>query len=974
MEEWLNRVLGVLKASRGEVIALETPTEGLARFYMERLRGYLPDKTLYIEFSPQDAFIPYSFVNRINMTLREGGTCPQRLTEGLKRGHTIVVFGLHLPKVNDPEILYVSHIEGDIVISEREGEGRVKPSPPDGPLLKAINDAMTDKKALVFEGFDYVVHASGPVRGLEFLRMLISRLKEEGKGAAILLSREVIDLYPELEEAKALADAVMFSPHPLKKGIHIYEGDESISVAVTSLPRDIARGRYGAEKYIVIGEDFAPEDMDFRVYNEIKRYVHEGYVNIVVDCVDELMRCCGVSSVYLFLKALYDMVQERGGCVYIIPFEGFMTLSSLICCTLGIDLMKINDEKSALKYLNGLTTLFPLVVMEQVHRADPETLRTIVSFALTEMGGNLLVTFSSQEVQAAHGLKHALLEDIRRNSLYYPLPAPTLSEFAEAIGLPEKAAEKLYRETGGDPTLVMAKDDRYLISPLERAGEAIMRLGRTERDVLISMWLMGGGADVDILREIAKEDYALDELASRGLIVMEGNVARFFNTLVAKAVEIYTSATVRSEVALRLLKLIKDPLQKLTVAERGGLRENALRVWKEAMNVLVERGALYTAADRLSSLINAGMYNGEMAYEGARLMLATGRVTEATRFIAIAESEGYDERKVIALKIKAIMAVGKLYSAYVYAEMHRDVLSEMGMESVIPQILLRMGMVKKAIRMIDEVKDYVERERLLGYLNVLIGDAKNALQHFVKVTEAHADQRSMNYRDFVNMLVVRANLDAGRTLPILEREATWTRGAGRREECVSLLNAMGILLRIQGKLQDALFCYQEALHHLKGENLPLLRGIVMLNHAEALYAYGNRDMAERAVYEALKEFSNVDSVPSIAHANLLLWEITGDDSHMEAARNLARDYEAKHLSDHIEMYISLSRGNSDDAIKRMRAYEHFTVALEMDCDALVQNRCGVMLNYLPAILSVKGCAEVRGNPATPLLLSFIILL
>ncbi len=974
MEEWLNRVLGVLKASRGEVIALETPTEGLSRFYMDRLKAHLPDKTLFIEFSPQDAFIPYSFAHRVNATIKKKGGRPRRLTEELKRGHIIVVFGLHLPRVDDPEVLYVSHIEGDIVISEREGEGRVKPSPPDGILFKAINDAMANKKALIFEGFDYVVHASGPERGLEFLRMLISRLREGGKGAAILVSRELVELYPELDEVKALVDSVIFSQHPLKEGIRIYEGEERVSVAVTSLPREIARGRYGADRYIVIGEEFTPEEMDFRIYNEIRRCVDDGYVDIVVDCVDELIRCCGASSVYLFLKALYDMVRERGGRVYIVPFEGFMTFSSLICCTLGIDLMEIKDEKSALKYLNGLTTLLPLVVMEHVHRADPETLRTIVSFAIGEMGGNLIVTFSSQEVQAAHGLKHALLEDLRRNSLYYPLPAPTLSEFAEAVGLPEKAAERLYRETGGDPTLAMEREDRYLISPLERVGEMVMRLGQAERDVLISLWLMGGSADVEDLREVVREDYALDELVSRGLIVIEGERARFLNNLVARGVEMYTPAAARSEVAMRIVNVLRDPLIRLTVAERGGLRGVVLKVWKDAVNLLVERGALYTAADRLSSLINAGLYDGEMAYEGARLMLATGRVADATRFIAIAESEGYDEKRVIALKIKVITAVGKLYSAYVYAEMHRDVLSEMGMESIIPQILLRMGLVKKALPLIDGVKSEVERERLLGYLHVIMGDAKSALKHFERVTEAHADRRAMNYRDFVNMLVVRSNIEVDRTLPILRREATWAKGAGRREECVSLLNAMGILLRIGGNLQDALFCYQEALHHLKGENLPLMRGVVMLNHAEALYAYGNRDMAKRAVYEALREFSSVDSVPSIARANLLLWEITGDDSHMEAAKNLARDYEAKHLSDYIEMYISLSRGNHDDAWGRMRAYRHFAEALNMDCEDLLHNRCGVMLNYLPAIMELKDCGDGSGGAATPLLLSFIILL
>ena len=974
MEEMLDRVLGVLKASRGEVIALEAPSEGLARFYMDRLKNHLPERTLYIAFTPQDSYIPYSFASRINRTLTKRMPRPSRLTDGLKGGKIVLVFGVHLPRGKDDEILYVSHIDGELVISEKEGERCVKPSPPDGALLKTIQDAMEGKRALVMEGFDYVVHASGPERALDFLRMLISHLRERGKGAAVLLSRDIVNMYPELEEAKGLADAVLFSPHPLKEGVHLYEEGVKVSVVVTSLPRDIARGRYGAERYIIVGEEFAPEEMDFRIYSEIKQCVEEGCRDILIDCVDELVRCCGASPVYMFLKAVYDLIRAGGGHLYIAPFEGLMSFSSLICCTIGIDLIDISDEKSALKYLNGLTTLFPLVVMENLHHADPETLRAVISFAMTGMGGNLLVTFSSQEVQTAHGLKHALLEDLRRNSLYYPLPVLSLSEFAKAVGMPESAAERLYRETGGDPTLVLNKKDRYLISPLERLGETIMRLGKGEREGLVALWLLGGGAQVDLLRAVMHEDYALDELKSRGLVVMEGESVRFSSALVERAVEMYTSATARSEVAIRLVKIIGDPLRRLTVAERGGLRGEVLRVWREAIDALIERGAIYTAADRLSSLINAGMYSGEMAYEGARLMLATGRVTEATRFIALAESEGYDRKRVIALKIKITVAVGKLYSAYVYAEMHRDVLSEMGMESIIPQILLRMGLVKKAIRMIDDVKNRVERDRLFGYLHVILGDARRAFEHFERVTEAHANQRSVNYRDFINMLIIRANLEPDRTLPILDREVAWARNAGRREECVSLLNAMGILLRLKGKVQDALFCYQEALHHLKGENLPLLRGIVMLNHAEALYTYGNREMAERAAYEALKEFSSVDSVPSIAHANLLLWEITGNDSHMEAARNLAKDYEAELLSNQIEMYISLSKGDYEGATRRMREYEHLKEAMSMRCEELAANRCGVMLNHLPAILTVRGCKEARKDLLTPLLLSFIILL
>jgi DNA-binding CsgD family transcriptional regulator/tetratricopeptide (TPR) repeat protein len=222
-----------------------------------------------------------------------------------------------------------------------------------------------------------------------------------------------------------------------------------------------------------------------------------------------------------------------------------------------------------------------VVVIEDVHWADTATLDLIrfLGRRVARLRALMLITYRDEEVDARSPVRNLLGElptgNVERIALA-PLSLAAVSRLAAERG---RRGEELFAITAGNPFLVteaLAVDgdlpnDAVRDSTLARAS----RLSDPARNVLDAVAIFPRRAETALIADLVKKsiDAGLDECVEKGMLSLEGAIARFRHELARRAIEGSIPAVQRRA----LHQNVVDVLKRRSDARPGEIAHHAER-------------------------------------------------------------------------------------------------------------------------------------------------------------------------------------------------------------------------------------------------------------------------------------------------------------------------------------------------------------------------------------------------------------
>ena len=204
-----------------------------------------------------------------------------------------------------------------------------------------------------------------------------------------------------------------------------------------------------------------------------------------------------------------------------------------------------------------------VLVLEDVHWADEASL-DLLGYLGRRLDGCpvlILATYRDDEVGPAHPLT-VVLGDLAGRPGVARMHVPGLTpsavrQLAGAAGS-DLDVDELYRRTDGNPffvTEVLATGDASLPPFVRDATLArASRLSTAARHVLDAAAVIGGSAELDLLRDVSQQPpAAVDECHQRGLLVGDGPRLAFRHELARQAIEQALPAATRAGLHTRTL-------------------------------------------------------------------------------------------------------------------------------------------------------------------------------------------------------------------------------------------------------------------------------------------------------------------------------------------------------------------------------------------------------------------------------------
>ncbi len=201
----------------------------------------------------------------------------------------------------------------------------------------------------------------------------------------------------------------------------------------------------------------------------------------------------------------------------------------------------------------------PVVVIEDVHRADEATLDLLGFLArrIREIPVLLIVSYRDDELAGSHPLRialgHLAVQRCARRLPLPPLSAQAVRVLAAGRGVDP---EELYRVTGGNPFYVREVLEAGLGEVPRSARDVVLaragRLGPKARETLEAAALIGGTIDERLLGHVVAAP-ALAEVVASGLVAGHP-VVRFRHEIARQAIEQAVLPARRSEIHARILQ------------------------------------------------------------------------------------------------------------------------------------------------------------------------------------------------------------------------------------------------------------------------------------------------------------------------------------------------------------------------------------------------------------------------------------
>jgi DNA-binding CsgD family transcriptional regulator/tetratricopeptide (TPR) repeat protein len=214
----------------------------------------------------------------------------------------------------------------------------------------------------------------------------------------------------------------------------------------------------------------------------------------------------------------------------------------------------------------------PVVVLEDVHRADEATLDILgrLGRRVEQLGALVVATYRADELPRMHPLRVVLgdlatVPGVVRLRLE-PLSPQAVALLADPHGVD---AADLHAKTGGNPFFVteaLASGSSELPATVRDAVLArVARLGTRARDVLDAAAIVPERAELWLLEAIAGDALdALDDCLASGVLRTEGQAVEFRHELARMAVEESINPHRRAGLHRAALRTLRDP-------PRGGL-------------------------------------------------------------------------------------------------------------------------------------------------------------------------------------------------------------------------------------------------------------------------------------------------------------------------------------------------------------------------------------------------------------------
>ena len=261
-----------------------------------------------------------------------------------------------------------------------------------------------------------------------------------------------------------------------------------------------------------------------------------------------------------------------------------------------------------------------LCVVEDAHWADEATLDllTYLGRRIASAPTLLIITFRDDELGTGHPLRRAaagVAPGRARRVELAPLSAEAVGELAGADG----DAEALHAATGGNPFFVTEAIGAGLTRTPPTVRDAVLaraaRLSPSARAALEMMSVVPARTEIEVVERCLGDDgaAALSECEERGLVIVDGEFARFRHELGRRAVEEGLAGARRRElnreVLDALLAIGAEPARLAHHAEAAGdpqaLVVHGLAAARGAVAARSHReaSALYTRALRHADLL-----------------------------------------------------------------------------------------------------------------------------------------------------------------------------------------------------------------------------------------------------------------------------------------------------------------------------------------------------------------------------------
>jgi DNA-binding CsgD family transcriptional regulator/tetratricopeptide (TPR) repeat protein len=222
-----------------------------------------------------------------------------------------------------------------------------------------------------------------------------------------------------------------------------------------------------------------------------------------------------------------------------------------------------------------------VLVIEDIHWADTATLDLIrfLGRRIARIRALMLITYRDEEVDARSPVRNLLGEVPAANVERMTLAPLTLAAVSRLAAQRGRGGEELFALTAGNPFLVteaLAVDgdlpnDAVRDSTLARAS----RLSDAGRIVLEAVSIFPRRAETALIADLVKNaiDVGLDECVEKGMLSLEGGIARFRHELARRAIEGSISPTRRRA----LHQKVVDVLRRRSDARAGEIAHHAER-------------------------------------------------------------------------------------------------------------------------------------------------------------------------------------------------------------------------------------------------------------------------------------------------------------------------------------------------------------------------------------------------------------